>query len=408
MKNRISVTIMAFLIAAMILSACSTSTQIDPSAQTAVAQTLDAIVQLSQTPVNTATEKATATQIPPTATATATIVPTPVVEASGPNNFPANVNPLTGLTVEDVDLLDRRPVMVKVANYPAVGRPHAGLSFADIVFEYYIGAGVNRFMGLYYGQNSEKIGPVRSGRFVDPQIVSMYQGILGFWSADERVYSRILEVLGNRAITGSENTCPGFCDDGRNIVTSKFGDSAALSQIAEQRGVTNSKPNLDGMRFDPAVPAEGEPGEDVVVSFGSINQGEWKYDQTSGKYLRWIEETDAANNLTMIPLVDSITDEQLAFSNVIILYAYYTEYSPTLHDISVWDNTSGRPAVVFRNGQAYDVIWKAASMQSPIQFTYPNGEMFPLNPGNSWMVFMGSYSEDKVADGIWTFTNYLP
>jgi hypothetical protein len=54
--------------------------------------------------------------------------------------------------VEDPSILDRRPVFVKVANYPVSGRPHAGLSFADMVFEYYIGTGGNRFIGLFYGQ----------------------------------------------------------------------------------------------------------------------------------------------------------------------------------------------------------------------------------------------------------------
>jgi hypothetical protein len=77
-------------------------------------------------------------------------------------------------------LLERRPVIVKVANYPAVGRPHAGLSYADIVWEYYIGEGSNRFAALYYGQDASKIGPVRSGRLVDPELARMYQAVLAF------------------------------------------------------------------------------------------------------------------------------------------------------------------------------------------------------------------------------------
>ena len=78
-------------------------------------------------------------------------------------SFPDNVNPLTGLVVDDPSRLERRPVMVKVSNFPRTGRPHAGLSFADIVFEYYIGYGLNRFMGIYLGQDSSQVraGPLR-------------------------------------------------------------------------------------------------------------------------------------------------------------------------------------------------------------------------------------------------------
>lgn len=405
MKKEIRVIIWVFLLVGLVLSACSKQVDIDPAAQTAVALTLDA---LSQQDTSTFEPSQTATETPEPATPTATLIPTPELVASGPTNFPENINPLTGLVVSDISLLNRRPVFVKVANYPTSGRPHAGLSSADIVFEYYIGAGANRFMPIYYGQDSEKIGSVRSGRLVDPQLVTMYQGILGFMSADARVYSRITQILGDRAITGSQSTCPGICDDGRNIVTSVFADSGALTDISISRGVENSRPNLDGMRFDPEVPSGGEPGESVMVTYAYMNQGEWQYDPVVGKYLRLIEETDEQNNITMIPLVDSNTNQQLAFSNVIVLYAYYNEYSPTLHDISIWDNTYGQRALIFRDGQAFEADWRTTSWQSPIQFTDSNGSIFALKPGNTWIVIIGTYSTEQSIDGDWSFVNYLP
>ena len=90
------------------------------------------------------------------------------------------INPLTGLPVTDPSRLQRKPVFVKVSNFPAIGRPHAGLSAADIVFDYYTGSGQNRFMAVFYGQDATQIGPVRSGRRVDAQIVPMYGGVLGY------------------------------------------------------------------------------------------------------------------------------------------------------------------------------------------------------------------------------------
>ena len=69
-------------------------------------------------------------------------------------------NPLTGLIPIDEEKLDRRPMMVKISNFPRNGRPHAGLSFADIVFEYYIGEEMNRFLALYYGNDTPQVGPI--------------------------------------------------------------------------------------------------------------------------------------------------------------------------------------------------------------------------------------------------------
>ena len=371
-------------------------------AHTFAAQTLTAMPSATVMPSPTSTAEPTAT-----ATQRNTATSNPVLGPLGPDNFPEDVNPLTGLVVEDPTLLERRPVFVKVANYPPSGRPHAGLSLADIVFEYYIGYGSNRFMALYYGQNASKIGPIRSGRLVDPKIVNMYQGILGFEGAYVTILDQIREVLGERAINGTGNICPAICDDGRNIVTSVFGDSEALTELADKRGVINKKYELNGMAFDVETPDGGEEGAQATVLFSSLNRGEWRFDEESGFYLRWIEDT-TGNTLEMIPLVDSETDEQLAFSNVVVLFANYTEFTPAMHDIDIWGNTTGRRAIIFRDGRAYDATWVAARNDQPIQFRDENGEVFPLKPGNSWYVLFGSNSGVTAEDGIWTFNFYLP
>ena len=82
--------------------------------------------------------------------------------------------------MDDPALLARCPMVIKVSNYPRSGRPHAGLSQADLVFDYYIGEGMNRFAAVYYGSDAVKVGPIRSARLVDVQLAEMYQGILAF------------------------------------------------------------------------------------------------------------------------------------------------------------------------------------------------------------------------------------
>ena len=137
----------------------------------------------------------------PTSTPSATapvIQPTVPTETIMPTVAQKGLDPLTGLEVSNPENLDRRPVMVKVSNYPALGRPHAGLAFADLIFDYYIGIGQNRFLAVFYGQDAKSIGPVRSGRLVDIQLVNLYQGILGFGSADGDTLAAIFGDLGRR------------------------------------------------------------------------------------------------------------------------------------------------------------------------------------------------------------------
>lgn len=364
-------------------------------AMTYAAQTLAAIP--TDTPVPSET---------PLPTETPTPTPPPVVYPVGPVDFPEDVNPLTGLAVDDPTILDRRPVFVRVANFPVSGRPHAGLSSADIVFEYYIGGGGNRFNAIFYGQDSDNIGPVRSARMVDAQLVSLYEGIYGFEGAYITVLNRIVDVLGNRAIS-SKTLCPGLCDDGRNIVISVFGDSEALTEISTDRGVDNQRYVLEGMAFDPELPGGGRTAEYISVRFSQVNPEEWEYDPDSGLYLRWIDD-ETGTGVNMIPLVDRNTDEQLAFANVAVIFANHTEFAPTLHDMDIWDNPDGQRAIVFRDGQGYDLTWATPSDDQPIQFLDEDGEVFMLKPGNTWVVIFGLNSTVTEEDGTWTLNFFMP
>ena len=255
---------------------------------------------------------------------------------------PQVINPLTGLAADDPLLLERRPVMVKVSNFPREGRPHAGLSFADIVFDYYIGYGTNRFLALYYGQDAYKIGPVRSGRRVDAELVTMYSGVLGYGSADEDTDAVLAAALGDYALSHLEADCPVFCGTDTHGATGVFANSSAISTHLDAMGWENSTPDLPGMVFDDDPPPEMKPAEQLTILFNYYNRGEWRYDPTSGKYLRWIEyiEDEEAEilDVEMIPLTDRLTGEQLAFSNIIVLFAYYTELSPSAHEIDIWGN----------------------------------------------------------------------
>ena len=314
------------------------------------------------------------------------------------------INPLTGLAVDNPELLNRRPVMVKVSNYPQYGRPHAGLSAADIVFDYYIGYGTNRFLAVYYGQDCDNIGPVRSGRFVDAQLVTMYSGVLAYGSADEDTDVEINEKLGDYAISNLEAPEPAFVGTDTHSVVGVYTNSAALSQFVTEQGLANGAPDLPGMVFSEEVPNHGQYADQVNILFNYNNRGEWRYDKSSGKYLRWIEyfEDESDDIYDMIPLVDRNTGDQLAFSNVIIIYAEYTELAPSRYLIDIWGNDKGKKAYFFRDGQVFEGKWRAKNDSDPMQFFNDQGESMALKPGNTWIVIAGLNSTyEEIEPSVW-------
>ena len=108
--------------------------------------------KLSYTPKPTLTERPSATPSP--------TIP-PIVRLI-PQNFPEYANPLTGLAILDPEVINRKPVIVKISNYPHSVRPQWGLSLADHAFEYYLEDGLTRFAAVFFSNDASKVGPIRS------------------------------------------------------------------------------------------------------------------------------------------------------------------------------------------------------------------------------------------------------
>jgi hypothetical protein len=189
-----------------------------------------------------------------------------------PTAIPLDYNPLTGLQVADPSRLDRLPVLIKVSNYPRTGRPHAGLSSADIVFDYYIGEMFNRFVAIFYGNDAPQVGPLRSGRLEDSQLTQMFRGILVYGNADERVDSILTKDLGARAIPYKFAPCPPVCGDDTHSVTGVFADSAGVTEFARQSGVVQERPGLQFATFSTDPPAGGESAMQLLVQYADISR----------------------------------------------------------------------------------------------------------------------------------------
>ncbi len=105
----------------------------------------------------TGTEEPVPSPIPtsnPTELPTAVPQPTQSAIIYGPDqaDFPADVNPFTGLQVADPSLLEQPALLVSITHFPPQARPQAGLSFAPWVFEYLIATGTTRFAAVFHGQ----------------------------------------------------------------------------------------------------------------------------------------------------------------------------------------------------------------------------------------------------------------
>lgn len=147
--SRYKNTLATLLILSFIATACAAASTSTPAPT----------INETQPPASTPTD------IP--ATATQSIPPTPQPFATplrlGPDDFPADYNPLTGQPVLDAAALDLPALLVSVSNFPVTARPQSGLSFANYVFEIYITEGATRFLSVFYGDFPQPEVPFTGG-----------------------------------------------------------------------------------------------------------------------------------------------------------------------------------------------------------------------------------------------------
>ena len=370
-------------------------------------------VMPSPLPTKTSTPTLTST---PTSTPTPTETPTPVVY--GPTNFPANVDPLTGLVVTDPGLLNRRPIAIKVNIVPrSSNRPPWGLSLADIVYDYYHNDGYSRFHAIFYGSDANLVGPIRSGRLLDYDLVHMYQSIFAYGSADSLINQRLLNSdFSNRLILeGNTSACPPttanpLCRYQPNTYDFLLGDTASLSAYVTSLGVSNGRQNLDGMIFNPMMPTGGVQGQQVYVRYSGDNYTRWDYDPSSGSYLRFQDNVyDTGQGEEYTPLTDRLNDQQISAANVVVILARHEYYQQPPNEIVDILLSGTGPAYAFRDGQMFQVQWNRPTTNSVLSLSYSDGSPFPFKPGSTWFQVVGVSTQATQSDNAaWRFNFLLP
>jgi hypothetical protein len=300
--------------------------------------------------------------------------------------------PLTGLQVSDLDLLERRPLAIKVQN-ASISRPQYGLPQADIVYEHLSEAGITRFTAIYLCQEVDKIGSTRSARFIDLEIPVMYKSLLAFSGTSAGLYPLFLNAsFYDRQFCYGWGLHPeGFYRDqelrqkGIPIEHTLFADPNKIWETATELGI-NDRQDLQGLDFAVEPPEGGQPATEIHIPYPSRDMiVDYRYDPASGSYLRWQGGE---------PHVDAASGEQLTVTNVVVVYATHVD-SDIFEDeprrnhpsvqIQLWGNGE---VVVFRDGQAFEGLWARPKPErgDMLVFRDPAGQIpIPLKPGNTWI-----------------------
>lgn len=408
------------LIAALLLSGCATVAN-DVSAEGIPSPTpfqpqaggaSDPIYSAAApTPLNLPTTTPAPTEI--------VILPETLPEEVDVTSFAVSgaLNPLTGLPPSDPSLLNRRPLAIKVANYPRYMRPQSGLTLADQVFEYYIEDGLTRFIAVFYGNDSEWVGPVRSGRYFDEHIQRMYQAYLVFKFADPREMNYFnASDFSNYLVTPTNGMCPPFhfLPERMNTVeeyNNSYFNTVRWKDCVTFNGFDNNRPYIrNGYYSDPA-PAGDLPGTKITTYYSVDSYHYWEYNPDAHLYYRYQEINDTRDGVEeYAPLMDRVTGAQVSASNVVVLFVTHTFANAYDQEDEVFqiDLTGSGEAFVFRDGVGILAKWYRTNPDQPLLLTTLGGSPIYMRPGITFYEVIGSRSYVDQGDGEWSFRHDWP
>jgi hypothetical protein len=298
--------------------------------------------------------------------------PTQTPSAASPHV--AAVYPLTGYPATNAANARRPALSVKIDNV-GDALPQAGLNHADLVTDILVEGGLTRLMATFQSQDASVIGPVRSARPVDADLVRELGG--GIFAYSGAAPGEIAPMInhGNALRIVDDGSGRIFYRDysrpaPHNLMTSTARLYGAARQIDPHLG---PPPQL--FHYSSAAVA-GPLVRWVRLAFSSYSVCGWSW--TGSNYVR--SQNGAADRLADGSRVNT--------TNVVILSV---TWSPT-HIIDAAGNAdpyvhvigSGQ-AWVMRDGRLIVGHWTRPSYRVPMRLTDASGHVIALRPGRTWL-----------------------
>jgi len=229
------------------------------------------------------------------------------------------------------------------------------------------------------------VGPIRSGRLTYNEIGGMFPNSCLVYASAAYDIGKKLDAC--QIVYGVDKTTP-------NSALLKV---TRLRELAKENLNPKQPVNYSGNVFSDKVPEGGTPADKIDVYFHLYTQSGWGYDPISQSYLRYTDQADTTGKL--FPATDRLTGRQMAFENVIVIFADYNRFRHNQFEVDFKPGEKNF-AWLFRDGQEFKIYWsttnrdweKTTGLLRPLHFVDAQGNPVALHPGRTWIHLFTSYS----------------
>jgi hypothetical protein len=267
-----------------------------------------------------------------------------------------------------------KPVIaIKIDNTPPA-RPQTAVNSADLVYLEDVEGGATRFMAVFQSTLPPLVGPIRSGRITDIEILAAFGRVaLVYSGAQPRVLSAI-HAAPLRPI--AEGEAPGFIR-----TTDRY---APYNLYVNPQRLLAARPDLPtangiGLVFGPTSPAATPATSASVVMTQDETYG-FSYDAGTQ---HWLVSVDAR-------ALHQSNGDRLSATNVLVQEVRVTgsAYHDVLGNVTPRTYTvgSGTFRLLRPDGTVTTGTWKRPTATGPTTYTDSSGAPATFAPGRTWIV----------------------
>lgn len=294
--------------------------------------------------------------VAPTSTPTTTVEPEPTTLLSGRRGT------------------DGQVLAVKLDN-TVNSHPHAGLLAADVVYLEEVEYGLTRIMGVFSSRYPKVVGPVRSARESDLEILEQYGSVaFAFSGSNPKIVAEInqapLYPLSHDAGTSGYSRNPD-----RTPPWDLFADPDEL--LSQARKATEAKDV--GFTFDEQTPSGGKKVRGFTAFWPSA-EARFAWSKKAERWLLWMDGSPA------------MTTEGPQLGGTTVIIQRVDVYPSTLVDTNgaatpTTETVGTGDAWMFRDGRVWPVTWSRPTAKAGTTWTY-KGSQVALDPGQVWILLL--------------------
>lgn len=289
------------------------------------------------------------------------------------------IAPLTGVLVDDAAALGRSPLVVKIDNVEQA-RPQAGIDVADIVLEEQVEGGFTRLVAVFHSATPDLVGPVRSTRSTDFDLLPMFGRPLYASSGGN---SGVMSGLRNVDIidVGHNSGGQGFAREaGRRAPHNLMATPAALYERAGDDVSQPPRPLFGFVDEDAPARTGGTPAGTAGFSFGGSEVARFDWNEAEAVWTRSQRGTPHT----------VVSGEPLTATNVVAIAITYTFGNPVGTSNPHGITTGEGAAKVFVDGTVIDGTWSRPGAGDPFTLRDSTGTEILLDPGRTFVELVPS------------------